>query len=92
MRPGMFKLAMPCALIDEPEEDHKSRPGAIPLVHRVWVVRLVLSQTLKQPVHGVVVDEDLVRREQVAVLGVQNEDETKQDREQTGIDLVRVVA
>lgn len=84
--------AMPGALEDQPEENEKSGPRTIPLIHRVGVVRLILAKPVEKSVDRIVVDEGLVRGKEIAVLGIQDKDEPEQNGEQTGVDLIRVVA
>ena len=61
------------------------------MVHRVGVPTGVLAEPLEEAGDGVVLLVDLVVREKVAVLGVEDEHEPHQDSEQARIDVVRVV-
>ena len=51
-----------------------------------------LPQALEQSADRVTVDERLIGGEQVAVFGVQNEDETEQYREEASVNLIWIVA
>ena len=76
------------AVMKEPEQHQELRPGAVALVHRVGVQRRVLAQSLVQAGERVVAREGLVIGQQVAFLGVEQEDEPQDDGEQGVVDVV----
>ena len=76
------------AVMEQSEQHQELRPGAIALIHRVGVQRRVLAQAFVQAGERVVAREGLVVRQQVAFLGVEQEDEPQDDGEQGVVDVV----
>ncbi len=83
---------MPAAFVNHAEERKQLRPGPEPLVHRVGVTALVGPQPLEQSRDRVEVGVDRIAGEQVAVFGVQDEDQPHEHGQQAGIDVVGVFA
>ena len=77
--------------MDQAEERQELRPCAVAVVHRVGVPTSVLAEPLEEAGDRVVLLVDLVVREEVAVLGVEDEHEPHQDGEQARVDVVRIV-
>ena len=77
--------------VDQAEERHEVGPGAIALIHRVGMARLVLDQPGEQAGDRVILDEQVVGRKHLPLLGVEQEDQPHQDGEQPFVDLVRSV-
>ena len=82
------------ALVDQPEQREQPAPGAAPLVHRVGIERGVLDQPGVEAAHGIagLVELPRARRRcsdgrEVAVLGIEDEDEPHQDREQALVEM-----
>ena len=67
------------------------RPGPETLVHRVGEAAGVVPQPVEQAGDRVVVRVDRIAGQQVAVLGVQHEDQPHQHRQQARIDVVGIV-
>ena len=76
------------AVVEQPEQHQELRPGAVALVHGVGVERGVLAQAFVQAGEGVVARERFAVRQQVALLGVEQEDEAQDDGEQRVVDVV----
>ena len=64
-----------CPVVEQPEQYEELRPGSVALIHRVGVKSRVLAQALVQTGQRVVAREGLPLRQQVALLGVEQEDE-----------------
>src|SRR5260370_18312557 len=83
------------AFVDEAEEREQPAPRAAPLVHRVGVERNVLDQVGVEAAHGIARLVDFARaavgarRQQIAIFGIENEDEPHQDREEALIEAAR---
>ena len=80
------------AVVEEPEQHQELRPGAVALVHGVRVQGRVLAQPLVEAGQRVVAREGLPRRQQVPLLGVEQEDEPQDDGEQRVVDVVGAFA
>ena len=78
------------AIVDDAEERQQLRPRPESLIHRVGVQSGILAQALVEPRERVVADERFVVREHPALLGVQEEDEAQEDREQGVVHAVGV--
>ena len=76
------------AVVEQPEQHEKLRPGAVALVQRVGVQRGVLAQALVQAGEGVVAREHLAAGQQVPLLGVEQEDEPQDDGEEGVVNVV----
>ncbi len=76
------------AVVEQAEQHQELRPSAVALVHRVGVQRGVLAQALVQAGERVVAHERLAVRQQVALLGVEQEHEAQDDGEQGVVDVV----
>ena len=83
--------ARPGAVVDHAEQDEKLRPGTVALVHRVGVQGRILPQPRVQAGQRVGAEEGRILRQQVPLLGVEQEDETEHQGEQPAVDVVRVV-
>ena len=86
------QCTMPSALVDHAEERQQLCPSPETLVHRVGIAALIVAQPLEQPGDRVEVAVDRIGGKQVAVLGVQDEDQPHEHGQQTGVDVVRVFA
>ena len=75
-------------VVKQPEQHQELRPGAVTLIHRVGMERGVLAQALVKPGQRVVTREGLPGRQQVALLGVEQEDEPQDDGEQRVVDVI----
>ena len=75
----------------------KPAPAAAPLVHRVGIERGILDEPRVQAAHRIARLVDFARatiearRQQIAILGIENEDEPHQDREQALVEMPRPV-
>ncbi len=78
----------PGAVVDHAEQDEELRPGAVALVHRVRVQRRILPQSRVQPGQRVGAEEGRILRQQVALFGVEQEDEPQRHGEQSAVDRV----
>ena len=76
------------AVVEQPEQHQELRPGAVPLVHRVRMEGRILAQALVETGERVVACEGLAVRQQVAFLGVEQEDEPQDDGQQRVVDIV----
>ena len=74
-----------------PEQGQELGPGPVALIHRVGVAALVLDQPREQAGDRVVADEQVVGRKHLALLGVEQEHQPHQDREQPFVDIVGAV-
>ena len=82
----------PAARMDQPEEREEARPGAIAAVHQIVAVPGgIVAQFLEQPAQPVILLVQRVGRHQVAILGIEHEDEPHQHRNEPGIEKLRVV-
>ena len=79
------------AVVDHAEQGEELRPGAVALVHGVGEERGVLAQPLVEAGERVVAQERLVLGQHVPLLGVEQEDEPQDHREQRVVDLVGVL-
>jgi hypothetical protein len=78
-------------VVHHPEEREQLCPSAVALVHRVRVVGGVVAQALVEPDERVVAQERLVARQHLALLGIKQEHEPENHREQRAVHLVRVL-
>ena len=80
-------------LVDQPEQREQPAPAAAPLVHGVGIERGVLDKPRVQAAHGIARLVDFARatikarRQEIAILGIENEDEPHQDREQALVEM-----
>ena len=79
------------AVVNHAEEDEELRPGAVALVHRVREERGVFTQALIETCERVVTEVGLVLRKHVALLCVEEKDESQDDGEECAVDLVGVI-
>ena len=86
--PGQVQPVGVGPVVEQPEQHQELRPGAVALVHGVRVERGVLAQAFVQAGEGVVARERLALRQQVALFGVEQEDEAQDDGEQCVVDVV----
>ena len=83
------------ALVDQPEQRQQTAPTAAALVHGVRVERGVLDQRGVKTPHGIAGLVDLARspvrarRQEIAVFGIEHEDQAHQHRQQAFIEVVR---
>jgi hypothetical protein len=78
--------------VDHPEEDEELGPGPEALVHGVGVEGGILAETLVEAGEPVVLREGILVGEDVALLGVEEEDEAEDDGEEGAVDLVGIPA
>ncbi len=76
------------AVVDHPEENEELRPGAVALVHGVGIERRVGAQAVVEARDRVAAQKGLVLGEHVALLGVEEKDETQKNGEERAVDLV----
>src|SRR5258708_37281973 len=81
---------MATALIDRAKQGRELRPCAVAMIHSIRVVFVVGSESLEQSVNRVVLNVELARRHQAAVLSKQKKDQPHQHCEQAGVDGIRV--
>ena len=81
--------------VNQAKERDQAAPGAAALLHRVGIARLVFQQLCVQAAHRIALVVEgaglLVgaRRDQVAVFGVEDEDEPHQHRQQPFVEVLR---
>lgn len=83
------------AAMDQTVQREQLRPGATPLIHSVGMAGLIVQQTRVQGAHTIalVIERPRLgigdRGHQVAILGVEQEDQPQQDRQQPLIEIRR---
>ena len=86
------------AFVDEPEEREQPAPAAAPLIHGVGIERGILGELGVEAADGIARLVDCrapavgARGQQVAILGVENEDQPHQDGEQALVEMLGPVA
>ncbi len=91
----LHEVGLDGRLMDQPEQREQPAPGAAPLVHGVGIERGVLDQAGVEAAHRIARLVDFAgaavgaRGQQVAVLGVEHEDEPHQDGEQALVEMSR---
>ena len=87
--------AVAIATMDEAEERQQARPGAAALVHRVGMTRGIVEQAGMERADAIalVVERPRLavgaRRDEVAILGVEQEDEAEQNGQQSFVEMLR---
>ncbi len=79
------------ARVDHPEERAEPAPRAVPQLHRVRVARGILPELLEEASHGVPLDVQRILRDEPLILGKEQEDEAHQRRQETAVDVRRVL-
>ena len=82
------------ALMHESEQREQTRPCAAPLVHRIGIMGLVVEQARIERADAIALIVKgarggvLARGDEIAVLGVEQKDETQQDGEQAVVKML----
>ena len=92
MRAVKLETLATAAEMDQPEQCQQPRPGAEAAVHQIVAVAgNIVAQFLEQAAQSVTLLVMRVRRHQVAILGVEHEDEPHQDGYERGVKPLRIV-